>query len=72
MVLARDHLNPRPETDEVLAEVKAKGYLMAALRNGDEAMLRALQAQLSTPLVISSLPTEPDITNPTQPFMLSH
>ncbi|HZD57402.1 MAG TPA: haloacid dehalogenase type II [Anaerolineales bacterium] len=48
LALAWDRLRPWPEAEAVVAEVKAKGYVIGALSNGDEAMLRALQAQIST------------------------
>ena len=49
MVEAWNQLRPWPEADQVLAAVKAKGYRIGALSNGDEAMLRAVLAGLATP-----------------------
>ncbi|HET7634786.1 MAG TPA: haloacid dehalogenase type II [Burkholderiales bacterium] len=46
---AWDELRPWPEADEVLGSVKARGYPIAMLSNGDVAMLNALRAQFSTP-----------------------
>ncbi|HET8611084.1 MAG TPA: haloacid dehalogenase type II [Burkholderiales bacterium] len=46
---AWDELRPWPEADEVLRSVKALGYPIAMLSNGDVAMLNALRAQFSTP-----------------------
>ncbi len=49
MVEAWNHLRPWPEAEEVLAALKSRGYPIAVLSNGDEAMLRTLLARLSTP-----------------------
>lgn len=42
-------LAPYPEADEVLSAVKAKGYAIAVLSNGDEAMLREVIRCFRTP-----------------------
>jgi len=47
LVQAWDELRPWPEAGEVLMEVKARGYRMALLSNGDEAQLRTLAARFS-------------------------
>lgn len=41
LVAAWDALSPWPEADATLAAVKGRGYAIALLSNGDEAMLRA-------------------------------
>ncbi len=46
---AWDALAPWPEASTVLAEVKARGYPIAVLSNGDEAMLRAVVQRLNVP-----------------------
>lgn len=48
-VQAWNRLRPWPEADQVLAAVKARGYRMGALSNGDEAMLREVLVGLATP-----------------------
>lgn len=42
-------LAPWPEADEVLAALKARGFRLAILSNGDQDMLEALAARLQTP-----------------------
>jgi 2-haloacid dehalogenase len=49
LVEAWDQLEPWPEAREVLAEVKARGYPIAVLSNGDEASLRMLARRFATP-----------------------
>ena len=49
LVQAWNQLRPWPEAEPVLAAVKARGYRIGALSNGDEAMLRAVLAGLATP-----------------------
>jgi 2-haloacid dehalogenase len=41
LVAAWDHLAPWPEANATLRETKARGYRIAVLSNGDDAMLRA-------------------------------
>lgn len=48
LVEAWDRLEPWPEAEEVLAEVKARGYPIAILSNGDEAALKKLARQFKT------------------------
>ncbi len=45
LVRAWDSLRPWPEANETLAAVRAKGYPIAILSNGDRAMLEALAQQ---------------------------
>lgn len=49
LVAAWDRLQPWPEAEAVVAEVKARGYPVAVLSNGDEVMLRALLSNFSVP-----------------------
>lgn len=49
LIAAWDVLPPWPEADEALAAVKAKGYPIAILSNGDQAMLEAVAKQFETP-----------------------
>ncbi len=46
LVAAWDDLTPWPEAPVVLREVKARGYPIAVLSNGDEVMLRAVTRRL--------------------------
>lgn len=46
LVAAWDTLTPWPEAVDVVREVRARGYPIAVLSNGDEAMLRALTGRL--------------------------
>lgn len=46
---AWNRLRPWPEAEAGLAAVKARGFRIGALSNGDEAMLRAVLAGLATP-----------------------
>lgn len=41
LLAAWDHLEPWPEAESTLVELKTRGYKLAVLSNGDEAMLRA-------------------------------
>jgi len=50
LVEAWNHLRPWAEAEHVLASAKSRGYPIGVLSNGDEAMLRALMATLSTPM----------------------
>lgn len=56
LVSAWDTLAPWPEADAALRAVKAKGYTIAILSNGDQSMLEALASQFTTPFdhVLSS------------------
>ena len=49
MVQGWNQLRPWPEAEYVLAAVKARGYRIGVLSNGDETMLRAVLAGLATP-----------------------
>lgn len=53
LVAAWDDLRPWPEAAAVLTAVKARGYLIGLLSNGDAAMLRALGGRL--PAVIDHI-----------------
>ena len=46
---AWNQLHPWPEAEQVLAAVKARGYRIGALSNGDEVMLRAVLKGLAVP-----------------------
>ncbi|MFT5173760.1 MAG: 2-haloacid dehalogenase [Gammaproteobacteria bacterium] len=48
LVSAWDTLTPWPEADAALRAIKAKGYAIAILSNGDQSMLEALAAQFTT------------------------
>jgi 2-haloacid dehalogenase len=48
LVGAWDELEPWPEADAVLEEVRRRGHRIAILSNGDEAMLQALAGRLNT------------------------
>lgn len=48
LVEAWNALDPWPEADRVLSAVKAKGYRLAILSNGDEDMLAALAGRFET------------------------
>ncbi|HYW77244.1 MAG TPA: haloacid dehalogenase type II [Gammaproteobacteria bacterium] len=50
LVDAWDALNPWPEANAVLRHIKGKGYRIALLSNGDQAMLAALAAGLDVPV----------------------
>ena len=43
------YLKPWPEADAALQAIRAKGYQIAILSNGDQAMLERVAAQFSTP-----------------------
>ena len=43
-------LDPWPEADEVLSELKSRGHHLAILSNGDRDMLEAIAARLDTPM----------------------
>ncbi len=49
LVQAWDELTPWPEASEVLRALRARGYPIAVLSNGDEAMLRAVTRGLGVP-----------------------
>src|SRR3546814_3819280 len=46
---AWDRLQPWPEAEQVLAEIKSRGYPIGILSNGDAAMLQALASRVATP-----------------------
>jgi len=48
LILAWDSLQPWPEADEAIAAVKAKGYAIAILSNGDQNMLDAVAGNFTT------------------------
>lgn len=50
LVLAWDFLTPWPEATDVLQTLNTRGYPLALLSNGDEAMLQAVWKRLSTPI----------------------
>jgi 2-haloacid dehalogenase len=49
LTMAWDQLQLWPEAEEALTAVKAKGYRLGLLSNGDKAMLQALAARLHVP-----------------------
>jgi 2-haloacid dehalogenase len=49
LVAAWDELRLWPEAGHVLTEMKARGYRIGLLSNGDDSMLRALAARLPVP-----------------------
>ncbi|MEF2546656.1 haloacid dehalogenase type II [Aurantimonas sp. E1-2-R+4] len=49
LVAAWDEINPWPEAESVVREVKDRGYQTAILSNGDEAMLKAVASRIGDP-----------------------
>ena len=63
------NLQPWPEAPEVLETIKARGYTLDLLSNGDLTHLQTLAKNFHLFLSISSPPSRRDITNLTTVFM---